>query len=910
MSRLPILCGIIGAVIGMFIEEIEGALLFGSVGYALGFLMDLKKRLDRLEEQFNHIQAEKPVQEKIRRPSPEFGEKPVEPMSSMEPELIRSVSPEEPKPAGMPSTPPPPDFSLQTPVLERPTISPSTSSAPPSLDFTSRIVGYIKAFFIQGNVVVRIGLIVLFFGVAFLIKYAADRNMLPIEFRLSGVAVGAMAMLILGWRLRQRQPAYAMLIQGGAIGILYLTVFAAAKTYDLVPMGLSFFLMICLVALSAFLALIQDAMPLAVFGAVGGFLAPVLLSTGAGNHVALFSYYALLNAGILGIAWFKPWRVLNLVGFVFTFIIGMAWGYEYYHPDYFATTEPFLILFFLFYAAISIFYALRQPIDLKGFVDGPLVFGLPLLAFGLQGALVYKYEYGMGISAIALGAFYMCLSKILWNRKIEGMRMLTESFLAMSVVFASLAIPLALDSTWTSGLWAMEGAGVVWIGLRQRRVLARCFGLLLQLGAGASFLFTIRQPIGDTPVLNGIYMSCLIISIAALMSNFCHQYFKDRLSNWEKHLHWAILAWGLLWWFGGGIHEIDTHVAMANKSHAALGFIAISCWVMGWLSRGLAWPDMAYPPMGLVFAAIFISTAEFFAGNWSHPFYHLGIIAWGVALFAQYHLLWRFETFWGQKMLRAIHQLALHLMIFVVTWECAWAVARAVSGAHTWKLAAWGGVPSLMAVLLLIFSNRVSWPVNRFLPEYIGKGLTPVMAYLLCWTVFSCFFPGNPFPLNYIPIVNPIEIVVIFIAMTIIKWKMTARQNQLDLPARLPKHTIAYGVSASVFLGFSAMIARTVHAFTKVSYTFHALFDSVIFQAALSIFWTLFALGIMVGATKKSSRTVWFIGAALLGVVVVKLFFIDLDNIGTVARIISFMVVGILMLVIGYFSPLPPKKAE
>jgi uncharacterized membrane protein len=139
---------------------------------------------------------------------------------------------------------------------------------------------------------------------------------------------------------------------------------------------------------------------------------------------------------------------------------------------------------------------------------------------------------------------------------------------------------------------------------------------------------------------------------------------------------------------------------------------------------------------------------------------------------------------------------------------------------------------------------------------------------------------------------------------------MTARQNQLDLLARLPRHSIAYGVSASAFLGFNAMIARTVHAFTKVSYTLHSLFDSVVFQAALSIFWTLFALGIMVGAARKSSRTVWFIGAVLLGIVVIKLFLIDLDDIGTVARIISFMVVGIMMLVIGYFSPLPPKKAE
>ena len=81
------------------------------------------------------------------------------------------------------------------------------------------------------------------------------------------------------------------------------------------------------------LAVLQDARALAVLGIVGGFLAPMLASTGSGNHVALFSYYAMLNSAIFGIAWFKAWRVLNVLGFVFTFGIGSAVGRD-------ATTGP------------------------------------------------------------------------------------------------------------------------------------------------------------------------------------------------------------------------------------------------------------------------------------------------------------------------------------------------------------------------------------------------------------------------------------------------------------------------------------------------------------------------------------------------------------------------------------------
>src|SRR5262249_53952712 len=151
---------------------------------------------------------------------------------------------------------------------------------------------------------------------------------------------------------------------------------------------------------------VQDARALAVLGIVGGFLAPVLVSTGAGNHVALFSYYAILNFAVVGIAWFKAWRELNVLGFVFTFGIGALWGYNAYTPAHFATTEPFLMLFTLMYMAIPVLFATRVRPELRGFVDTSLVFGTPLVGFGLQSLLVGDTEYGLAISAIVLAALY------------------------------------------------------------------------------------------------------------------------------------------------------------------------------------------------------------------------------------------------------------------------------------------------------------------------------------------------------------------------------------------------------------------------------------------------------------------------------------------------------------------------
>jgi uncharacterized membrane protein len=212
--------------------------------------------------------------------------------------------------------------------------------APPSAPLPAWL-----AWIMGGNTLARIGVLLLFIGVGFLLKYASEHVHVSIELRLSAVAAGAIALLIVGWRLRVRRGAYAMILQGGAVGVLYLTVFAALKLYAVLPPWATIILLLLIAALSGSLAIMQDAIALAVLGIVGGFLAPILTSTNSGDHVLLFSYYAVLNAAVFGMAWFKAWRSLNLLGFAFTFIVGTLWGVTRYRPEDFATTEPFLIRF-------------------------------------------------------------------------------------------------------------------------------------------------------------------------------------------------------------------------------------------------------------------------------------------------------------------------------------------------------------------------------------------------------------------------------------------------------------------------------------------------------------------------------------------------------------------------------------
>ena len=136
---------------------------------------------------------------------------------------------------------------------------------------------------------------------------------------------------------------------------------------------------------------------------------------------------------------------------VFTFTIGTTWGVLRYEPQHYQSVQAFLLLFFLYYVGIAVAYAHRQAPQLKSYVDGTLVFGTPMLAASLQFPLVKDFELGMAYSALALGLFYGALATVLAKRRaIVGM--LVDAFVALAVVFGTLAIPMALDGRWL-GKW-------------------------------------------------------------------------------------------------------------------------------------------------------------------------------------------------------------------------------------------------------------------------------------------------------------------------------------------------------------------------------------------------------------------------------------------------------------------------
>ena len=957
-----------------------------------------------------------------------------------------------------------------------PTPAPGVPRKPPperAQDTTPAWVKAVKTWLFTGNLVAKMGLLILFIGVSFLLKYASERVTVPIELRLAGIVLADIGLLVWGWRMRLTHRGLSLPIQGAALGIMMLVTFGAFRLYHLIPSGLAFGLLFALTAFTCLLAVLQNAFWLAVFGIVGGFVSPILTSTGSGNHIALFSYYALLNAGILAIALKRSWRALNLIGFAFTFIIGTAWGMRsYVHEQHYLSTQLFLILFFVFYVAIALVWAMRQSLQVKAYVDATLVFGTPLAAFGLQVSLMKGVQFGNAFSALGFGVFYTALALSLWRRRGTDLKLLIESFLALGIVFGTLAVPFALDGRWTSAAWALEGAGVVWVGLRQRQRLTMMFGLLVQAGAWISFIGAVSglQPEGakqsnlwlgflilaataffmatsfraqkdedgtqhafpraatwflglaavwfmagawteiilrnsgvamsnmlvasglataallavissrmqwnharafalvaqivagvtllvviaaqwswSTPTENlfdNALLGALMIFGAALFSSFA--LWKSREDPTLAAVSRLLLAWSAAWWYGPILNAVSGWLMLKIAPPAFDDAIGPSWWSMylvcvavssigfAFVARRLQWSKLR-----LLSAAAWVALAPatliILALLYGEQVLPTGMIWTGfIALWAASELMLRLWPANDWKIpvvvLKAIHLVRTGgpwIMlwkageIFISDWLYgAGAEARLLAEGGFQVSGSWANfVPAWAMMLVIVWLIRQSssgrndtqlqrWPVKPLAAWYRHVVLPLATAWsLLLAAIWNLFQDGSMAPLPYVPLLNPLDLTTAFALMLGAFCYRMLKADSAQMNSHIGTFVARIPLAGMIvaYVWFNLILLRSAAHYLDIGYQAGTLFASLFIQAMLSLVWSVTAMVIMRSATRHLSRGWWMVGAGFLALVVAKLFLVDLSGSGSVSRIVSFVGVGLLMVLIGYLAPYPSE---
>lgn len=756
---------------------------------------------------------------------------------------------------------------------------------------------------LAGNPIVKVGILLLFVGVAFFLKFAADHALLPIELRLASVAAGSMVLLALGWRLRESNPVYGLTLQGGAVGGLYLTIYAAFRLYELMPATPAFALLALVAVLAGLLAVQQNSMSLAMLGSVGGFVAPVLASTGSGSHIQLFNYFLLLNLGILGISWFKSWRPLNVLSFLLTFGIAGLWAAQSYQPDYLLSAEIYLILFSLLYLAIPVLFAFRPSQPQQGIVDGSLVFGLPTVAASLQGMLFSGSPLALAFSAACTAVLYYFLARFLMKRLGASASFMAQTFLAIALVFASLALPLALDPRTTAGLWALEGVGLLWLGTRQNQLLPRVFGYLLQLGAWLSLFPDMAGASRiSLPFFNGFSIAAAMVAPAALYAAW--QCKRDKLPFSTVEWLYPVLLIAAVWWW---VVAWSTAVGTFEQQYAVLLLGLVTVLTIGaadWLAGRLPWPDLLYAGRALLPLCALLLLCV--AGMGAHPLQTPLWIVWLLA--GVVHLRVLRSNSLALPWVRLMHVSAVWLVLLIAAWEAARLVDYFAPQDLVLQAVAVGVVLTAALWAFTRHIERMPWPLSADTKLYVGTGMWPVVLVLLAIVLFtSVASHGEIMSSFYLPLLNLPDLFTVAAGIAIGAWWW--REPRV---APYSSSTKAFIISVLLiaFIWINTVWLKTAVHWLGESRYLHHQFASQQVQTGLSILWSLLGLGAMYIGTRRGFRILWFGGVTLMAVVVLKLFAIDLSSSGSIARIVSFIGVGGLLLVVGYIAPIPPGGVE
>lgn len=802
-----------------------------------------------------------------------------------------------PAPVIVPAAPPPAvdPWAASVPEPEPVAVTPAAVSKPASAEPRGGMITSLVGWFMRGNPLAKLGILLLFFGLAFLFRYSVERDLFPLELRLCVAALAAVLLLALGWRLRHKQPVYALILQGGATGVLYLTVFGAFRLWQMLPMALAFALLLLICAVSVGLAVLQRALSLAMLASLGGYLAPLLLSTGGGSHIGLFSFYLLLSCGILAISVWQHWRVLNLLGLLFTFGVGGLWGVFSYRPEFYLSCQLFLIANILLFGVLSVGLSLRAQGGSKRIIDGVLLFAPPLLGFGMQYAITQDFAYGPAFSALGFGAFYLLLAWLVLRRKPELGRPLVLAALALGGAFVTLAIPLALSARWTSMAWALEGLGILWLGVQQQQRRMSYSGTGLLLLAMGSALWAMQDLV---PALSQL-MIFAVLSLTWIAAAWLWRGLNIQGSH-------GLLAGGILFWLLA-LHGLSalTLIRFMNELPGILALIALSLhgWrVVGQRLRWRALSDSVWLLWPLMLATLVWQIAAqgaILSAGWQN-------LAWCLALPSAFWLLYQQRTPPVPWLSQGLHLSLFWMILAALAAELWWYTDALPWGMFPWQAGL--AMTAAAAVIMLVRAGikRSLWPL-RVWPQWYGTlALAPPGVFLLVMLLLTNIDDGVVMEQGYRPLLNPLEEGAAFALLALFAL---ARLCARYFPARGREihKRVPLLLAALAFWWLNGLLLRSLAWYGDIDWSVSALWSSRLVQTCFALFWMLVALLVMLRAARQASRHEWLGGAALLGVVIVKLMLVDSAGGGGLARAVAFIGVAVLVLIVGYFSPLPPR---
>lgn len=392
--------------------------------------------------------------------------------------------------------------------------------------------------FIGENLANKIGIGVLVLGIGYFVKYAIDQNWIGIYGRVFiGILCGGILLGVAHW-LRKTFAAFSSVLVGGGIAVLYLTIAIAFHEYQIFNQTVAFILMVIITGFTILLAISYNRVELAVLAILGGFGSPFMVSTGGGNYVILFSYVLILDVGMLILAYYKKWNLVNIISYAFTLLLFGSWmalEFESWNNAMVTGGLIFATLFYLIFFAMNIIHNIRENAKFQA-LEITLLLSNTFFYYAV-GMVILSGESAedfKGLFTAVLGVFNFVFAYLLFrNQRVD--RNLIFLLIGLVLTFISLAAPIQLEGNYITLFWAAEAVLLLWLSQKSGITLMKTASVVITLLMLISLIMDWRvlyyeYSLSEVPmniILNKAYVTGTISLISILLSLYLIRFEKS-----------------------------------------------------------------------------------------------------------------------------------------------------------------------------------------------------------------------------------------------------------------------------------------------------------------------------------------------------------------------------------------------
>lgn len=736
-----------------------------------------------------------------------------------------------------------------------------------------------------------IGTIAVTLGIGFFFRYAFENNLISETMRVVIGCFFGLTMMGAGWFLKEKYQNYSQMLTGGGIGILYLSIFAAYNYYEIMSQPVAFVLMSLITASGIGLAIKYDAIVLAVMAQLGGFLTPFLLSSNQDRPHALFCYIILLNLGILATAYYKSWRGLIWENFVGTGLIFLIWVSSSYEPEKFSLAISYLSIFYLIFLVSFILRHFRNS-EKEDAGDFILVSFNSILYF-LAGYWLFENAHAnlTGLFTGLLAIFHLGLFFFLHQPE-KGKAQLSHFMAAISAGLFVLVIPIQFDRSWVTIGWAAEALILTYMGFSLKFKALRDFGQMV-FTLVLIRLITIDSMVENSarPWLNDRVYSFLPALSAYGFGIYLHWKHKaEDLVTGEKQFSWLLIQAAFIFlWFGSfQINSYYPHWFLsAFWSVAVLLIMTLALFLQNQPTRILAFIMMGITFVRLIFVDSDLGSGEIAWLNSRFFVFLVAILTSCIILLIQEN--------WKSKLPEKERQVTTNLFFAEMFILLLWLGSGEINDFHDrhWLPIWW----ALVCTAAGYFSG---WLQNTTL-RYLSYGmLLFTIGYLLIAFNNVNFQSYQPL-LNYrfLSFFSVIVLGGLYAGQLYQENKKNSQEYLKNLHTLLIigiNFAALWIVSLEVLDYFNWKFAQMTGSQQKMEQVRIDNWKNM----SLSIAWTFYAIAMLIAGIVRKSLPARFLSIFLFGIVIFKVFLYDTASLSNFYRFISFITLGIVLLLTGY----------